>query len=171
MPKQVRHDVIYKIRNKLLLHHLAMRAAYFNYFAFKVLFLEYEYGDDAYGYGRIGEIEYRAEKYKILATPYWEPIREITREQREIEHIHHAAIKQVTVLVQDAVKCGVDNIAERASKYKSHTGDQSAMVFVVDEIYQYIANTKTAQMRNSVNTSLPKLPPSSIPKAIPLFSV
>ncbi len=43
--------------------------------------------------------------------------------QREIKHIHHAAVKKRGIMINNPIKSGIDNITKGTCKYQGHVHD------------------------------------------------
>src|ERR1700761_1945718 len=105
----------------------------------KVMFLEDQYHYNPYRYRCICQVKYRAEEDIVLPTPKRYPVGEYARYEREIKHIHHAAMKQRRIMIHHPVKGRVDNIAHRAGKYQRHVHYQTTVVFMLYQINQSVA--------------------------------
>lgn len=82
---------------------------------------EKEQADESHGDAAVGKIEHGGEE--VLAAEDREPVGQ--QEQREVEHIHHTAVKDGRIAENHAVKKGVNDISHCTGQHHRRQDDRA----------------------------------------------
>lgn len=116
----------------------------------KETFLEKQDSDNAGGDSSISDVEYRTEEHEIITAFERHPFRQVAFIDREIQHIHHAAVQEAAIaaarrqelryfvshaVVEDqAIEHTVDQVAGGASQYQRTAYQQAGAILFMYQL-------------------------------------
>lgn len=110
-------------------------------------FLEDQDGDDTDRDRSVGEVEDWAEEFEFIAADKGEPRRIVRFDDREIEHVHYAAVQEGSIAMRrkdfgdvlvrtsfedEAIEHTIDQVAEGAGEDEAGTDDKAPVIFLFD---------------------------------------